>query len=69
MFDRKSDKNMFLLSTTFCRYICLTWPKKALMINTYLTMIRIRLKREFKQTMIYMASKFKLCFVIGVVTI
>ena len=26
-------------------------------------------KREFKQTMIYLASKFKLCFVIGVVTI
>ena len=69
MFDRKSDKNMFLLSTTFCCYICLTRLKKALMINTYLTMIRIRLKREFKQTMIYMASKFKLCFVIGVVTI
>jgi len=26
-------------------------------------------KREFKQTRIYLASKFKLCFVIGVVTI
>jgi len=33
MFDRKSDKNMFLLSTTFCCYICLTRLKKALMIT------------------------------------
>ena len=43
--------------------------QKSLDDNTYLTMIRIRLKREFKQTRIYLASKFKLCFVIGVVTI
>jgi len=49
MFDLKSDKNMFLLSMTFCCYIYLAKTEKrlkALMINTYPTMIRIGLKRE-----------------------
>jgi len=45
---------------------------KALMINTNADKNWVEdreRKREFKQTMIYLASKFKLCFVIGVVTI
>jgi len=30
MFDLKSDKNMFLLSTIICCYICLTKAEKGL---------------------------------------